>query len=147
MILLFGTVFCEDFELAAVALTSTHAADECIKTNGDIEYWVNTATNAAQTTKIIATGKMTMASLDVTGAVDFNTVSVNTLIVRGTTPSTTLKGEVTFDVDDGTQYTLKQLFGKVTTLEGKVTTLEGKVTTLEGKVTTLEGKVTALETP
>ena len=134
MILLFGTVFCEDFELAAVALTSAHAADECIKTNGDIEYWVNTATNAAQTTKIIATGKMTMASLDVTGAVDFNTVSVNTLIVGGTT---TLKGEVTFDADD-TQYTLKELFGKVTTLEEKVTTLEEKVTTLEGKVTTLE---------
>ena len=124
MILLFGTVFCEDFELAAVALTSTNAAS-CIKTDGDIEYWVNMASNAAQTTKIIATGKMTMQSLTVDGPVNFNTVTADTLIVTGTT---TLNDEVTFDVLDTEEtggkkgWTLRELFKKITTLETYVAT-------------------------
>ena len=99
--LFIGIVAADDFKLAAVArLGNTAGAAECIKTDGDIEYWVNMATGAAQATKIIATGGIVMpeltvngpvtlggdtgsdkinirGDLDVTGAVSFDDVAVN----------------------------------------------------------------------
>jgi hypothetical protein len=99
--LLFGIVTADDFKLAAVALLkNTAGTAECIKTAGDIEYWVNMATGAAQATRIIATGGIVMpeltvngpvtlgrdtgtdkidikGALDVTGAVSFDDISFN----------------------------------------------------------------------
>ena len=67
MLLIFGAQ-AVDVKLAAVALLkNTQGTAECIKTDGDIEYWVNMATRAMQTTKIIATGGMTMTELTVNG--------------------------------------------------------------------------------
>lgn len=64
----FGAQAVDDFKLAAVArLKNTQGTAECIETDGDIEYWVNMATRATQTTKIIATGGMTMTELTVNG--------------------------------------------------------------------------------
>ena len=101
MSLLVGMATADDFKLAAVArLTNTAGTAECIKTDGDIEYWVNMATGAAQATRIIATGGIEMpeltvngpvtlgsdtgtdkidinGALDVTGAVSFDDVSLN----------------------------------------------------------------------
>lgn len=58
------------FRLAAVARTSLLGAEntaECISTAGDIEYWVNMASQAKETTKIVVSGGLHMNSLEVDG--------------------------------------------------------------------------------
>jgi len=70
MSLLVGMVAAEDFKLAAVALLKNENADvKCIKTDGDIQYWVNMATGAEQATRIIATSEIQMPELTVNGPV------------------------------------------------------------------------------
>lgn len=94
MSLLVGMATADDFKLAAVArLKNTAGTAECIKTDGDIEYWVNMATGAAQATRIIATGGIQMPELTVNGPVTLGSASDNTN-VRG---SLTVTGAVSCD--------------------------------------------------
>lgn len=55
--------------IMSLLVSMTASQGSCIKTNGDIEFWVNTATNAAQATKIIATESIVMPELTVNGHV------------------------------------------------------------------------------
>lgn len=95
-LLVFGALAADDFKLAAVArLGNTEDVAECIKTDGDIEYWVNMATGAAQATKIIATGGIEMPELTVNGDVTLGSESgTDKINIRGDLDVT---GAVSFD--------------------------------------------------
>lgn len=95
MLLFFGTQATDDFKLAAVArLKKSEGTAECITTNGDIEYWVNMATRARQTTKIIATGAMTMNGLTVNGPL---TVDGPATLGGGSNDVVTIPGALTIN--------------------------------------------------
>ena len=94
--LLVSMVAADNFKLAAVArLKNTEGKAECIKTDGDIEYWVNMATGAAQATRMIATSGIEMPELTVNGHVtlgsDTGTDKIN---IKGALDVT---GAVSFD--------------------------------------------------
>ena len=97
------------YTLAAAAiqpslLASSSDESTCIKTNGDIEFWVNTATNVRSSiTKMVATGDM-----------EINKLTVANLIVTG---------EIKFINEN--------LFSKIASLEQTITSLEQRLETLE----------------
>lgn len=92
--LFISIVAADDFKLAAVArLGNTAGTTECIKTDGDIEYWVNMATGAAQATRIIATGGIEMPELTVNGPVTLGS-DTDRINVRG---DLDVSGVVSFD--------------------------------------------------
>lgn len=96
MSLLVGMAAAEDFKLTAVArLKNTAGTAECIKTDGDIEYWVNMATGAAQATRIIATGGIQMPELTVSGPVTLGSdTGTDKIDIKGALDVT---GAVSFD--------------------------------------------------
>jgi len=95
--LLFAMSAAEDFKLVAAARTSLLGnSDEaaCIKTAGDIEYWVNMATQAQQATKIVASGGLQMNSLEVQGTFKLGDSNKNDNTIKG---DTTFKQNVYID--------------------------------------------------
>lgn len=147
MSLLVGMVTADDFKLAAVALLkNTAGTAECIKTDGDIEYWVNMATGAAQATRIIATGGIEMpeltvngdvtlgsesetdkinimGDLDVTGAVSFDDVSLN-IYDLASDGSPNMKEDGTEKLEKvALRNIIKQLEYKIAQLEYKIAKL------------------------
>lgn len=145
MSLLVGMVTADDFKLAAVArLKNTAGTAECIKTDGDIEYWVNMATGAAQATRIIATGGIEMPKLTVNGPVTLGGGSDN-IDINGALDVT---GAVSFDdisfnafdlETDGSQKTDSEEADKLETvsLRNIIKQLEYKIAQLEYKIAKL----------
>lgn len=52
-------------------------------TDGDIEFWVNMATNARSITRMVATESMTFTTLETTGNTQLGSTSSNTVTVPG----------------------------------------------------------------
>jgi len=117
MSLLVGMATADDFKLAAVALLKNTAGNaECIKTNGDIEYWVNMATGAAQATRIIATGGIVMPELTVNGPVTLGSdTGTDKIDIRGALDVT---GAVSFDDVSLNIYDLDPDTGATKTVDG-----------------------------
>lgn len=131
--LIITTVIADDFRLAAVARTSllgTSDSSECIKTAGDIEYWVNMASQAKQVTKIVASGGLQMNSLEVKGTFKLGDDAKDDNSIKGSTTFTDnvyLNGELTlklhnYDYDNGNQEPaeLQSLRSKIDKLEKKI---------------------------
>lgn len=98
MSLLVGMATADDFKLAAVArLKNRENPAECIKTDGDIEYWVNMATGAAQATRIIATGGIVMKKLTVNGPVTLGSDSETVTDMINVRGDLHVSGVVSFD--------------------------------------------------
>lgn len=134
--LIITTVIADDFRLAAVARTSllgTSGSSECIKTAGDIEYWVNMASQAKQATKIVASGGLQMNSLVVEGTFKLGDSTKNDNEIKGDTKfidDVLLNGELTLKLhnwyDNGQKSTEKvqqSLWSKIDALESKISKL------------------------
>ena len=109
--------------IMSLLVSMTASQDSCIKSNGDIEFWVNTATNAAQATKIIATESIVMPELTVNGPVTLGSPAssgeedtiqiIGVLQVTGTASFT----ELQFQKQDETPALLKDV---IKVLEQKI---------------------------
>ena len=134
--LIITTVIADDFRLAAVARTSllgTSGSSECIKTAGDIEYWVNMASQAKQATKIVAAGGLQMNSLEVKGTFKLGDSTKNDNEIKGDSKFIDdvllEKGDLTLKLhdwdDNGVQQAprLQTLLSKIDALESKISKL------------------------
>ena len=132
--LIITTVIADDFRLAAVARTSllgTSGSSECIKTAGDIEYWVNMASQAKQATKIVASGGLQMNSLVVEGTFKLGDSTKNDNEIKGDTKfidDVLLDGELTLKLHDWVDGNQKS--AEPQTLRSKIDVLEEKISKL-----------------
>lgn len=133
--LIITTVIADDFRLAAVARTSllgTSGSSECIKTAGDIEYWVNMASQAKQATKIVASGGLQMNSLEVEGTFKLGDSTNNDNEIKGDTTfidDVLLDGELTLKLHDWNDFGVQQP-ARLQTLLTKIDALESKISKL-----------------
>lgn len=140
MSLLVGIVTADDsnFELAAVALLSnsdpTSNEATCIKTSGDIEYWVNIASEAAQATRIVATSGIEMPQLIVNGPVTLgsdNEITINgNLLVSGTIAFENFAPDMPFYKFDSDGCQIKDV-STTMNLKEKIKGLEQRIASLE----------------
>ena len=134
--LIITTVIADDFRLAAVARTSllgTSGSSECIKTAGDIEYWVNMASQAKQATKIVASGGLQMNSLEVEGTFKLGDSTNNDNEIKGDTTfrdNVFIDGELTLylynrDINgqQSAEKVQQSLWSKIDVLEEKISKL------------------------
>lgn len=136
--LIITTVIADDFRLAAVAITSklgtgTAGSSECIKTTGDIEYWVNMASQAKQATKIVASGGLQMNSLEVKGTFTLGDSTKNDNEIKGATKFIDdvllPEGDLTLKLHDWDDNGVRQ--------EPRLQTLLSKIDALESKISKL----------
>ena len=70
--------------ISILSITVSGQSSDCkTSTDGDIEFWVNMATNARSITRMVATGSMTFTTLETTGNTQLGSTSSNTVTVPG----------------------------------------------------------------
>ena len=133
----------EILAVAALKPSLLTSSDEptCIKTTGDIEFWVNMAANARGITRMVATGEMTINKLTVDGLTTLKGLTtLGTTAINGiltVTGTTTLRG-VLFDKISVTEDGVEEGMLPDQSLSDTIKNLEQAIAGLKSRLKTLE---------